>query len=147
MMAAAAAAVIAIILGVGVVVLDSDGGRSSREVARAELTPYQDAPVGAAGGTVELVRAGDRDELRVQMHDLPAPAPGTFYELWLLDPETGEPRSLATMRDGSSTVTTTIELPEGVDPARFDVVDVSVQEDSAGPEHSGNSVLRGTLEA
>lgn len=145
-MMAAAAAVVAVLIGVGVIVGSSDGGDGPREVARARLAPYREAPVGAAGGTVELVRTGDRDELRVRMHDLPTPAPGTFYELWLLDPETGEPRSVATMRDGASTVTTTIEVPEGIDPARFDVVDVSVQEEAAGPEHSGNSVLRGRLE-
>ncbi len=81
------------------------------------------------------------------MHDLPSPAPGTFYELWLIDPSTGTPVSVATMRDGSSDVSTTIDLPAGTDPTTSDVVDVSVQKDAAGPEHSGNSVLRGTLSA
>ena len=49
------------------------------------------------------------------------------------------------MRDGSSDVTTTVDLPAETDPSTYDVVDVSVQESAAGPEHSGNSVLRGTL--
>lgn len=146
LISAAAAVIVALVVGVGVIALN-DGDSGPTELAAAELTPYEGAPVGAAGGRVQLVSDGDRQQLQVDMHDLPAPAPGTFYELWLLDPDTGEPVSVATMRDGSSDVTTTITVPEGTDTTRFDVVDVSVQEDSAGPEHSGNSVLRGALNA
>ncbi len=146
LISAAAAVIVALVVGVGVIALnDSDSGPT--ELAAAELTPYEGAPVGAAGGRVQLVSDGDQQKLQVDMHDLPAPAPGTFYELWLLDPDTGEPVSVATMRDGSRDVTTTIPVPEGTDTTRYDVVDVSVQEDSAGPEHSGNSVLRGALNA
>ncbi|UDY36055.1 anti-sigma factor [Dermatobacter hominis] len=141
-----AAAVVAVLaIGAGVVVATRDEGPT--EVAAAELAPFDGAQVGAAGGRVELIEDGDQVRLRVDMHDLPAPAPGTFYELWLLDPETGEPVSIATMKDGSSDVTTDIDVPPGTDTARFDVVDVSVQEEAAGPEHSGDSVLRGTLSA
>ena len=140
----AAAAVVALVVGGGVFLANrSDGGPT--EVAAAELLPYEGAQVGDASGTVELIDNDDELGLRVDMRDLPAPAPGTFYELWLLDPETGEPISVATMKDGSPDVATDISLPPGVDTERFDVVDVSVQEEDAGPEHSGNSVLRGTL--
>jgi hypothetical protein len=139
----AAAAVVAVLIGVGVFALQDPDGPT--QLAAAELTAFEQAPVGEAGGTVELIADGDDERLEVAMHDLPAPAPGTYYELWLLDPESGEPVSVATMRDGSSEVTTSIPVPEGVDTSQFDVVDVSVQEEAAGPEHSGNSVLRGTL--
>ena len=138
---AAAIAVVAVAAGV-LVSTRSDG---PTELAAAVLTPFDGAAVGDAGGSVELIEDDGRITLRVDMHDLPAPEPGTFYELWLLDTRTGEPVSVATMKDGSSDVTTDIDVPPGTDPDRFDVVDVSVQEDSAGPEHSGNSVLRGTL--
>ncbi len=139
-----AAAVVAVLaIGAGVVVATRNDGPT--EIAAAELTPLDGVQVGDAGGRVELIEEGDQVRLRVDMHDLPAPAPGTFYELWLLDPETGEPVSIATMKDGSSSVTTAVDVPRGTDTSRFDVVDVSVQEESAGPEHSGDSVLRGTL--
>lgn len=139
-----AAAVVAVLaIGTGVVVATRNDGPT--EIAAAELTPLDGVQVGDAGGRVELIEEGDQVRLRVDMHDLPAPAPGTFYELWLLDPETGEPVSVATMKDGSSSVTTAVDVPPGTDTSRFDVVDVSVQEESAGPEHSGDSVLRGTL--
>lgn len=142
----AVAAAVVLVVGGGVFLANrSDGGPT--ELAAAELVPFEGAEVGDAAGHVELIDAGDELSLRVDMRDLPAPAPGTFYELWLLDPETGEPISVATMKDGSSDVTTDITLPPGTDTERFDVVDVSVQEDDAGPEHSGNSVLRGTLMA
>ena len=141
-----AAAVAVLVVGVGIGVANrQDAGPT--EIAAAELAPYGGADVGSAGGTVEVVSEDDQLRLQVDMHDLPAPAPGTFYELWLIDPTTGTPVSVATMRDGSSDVTTSVDLPAGTDPATYDVVDVSVQEDGAGPEHSGNSVLRGTLSA
>ena len=139
-----AAAVVAVIAGVGVFAA-SRPDPAPTELAAAELLPYQGAQVGEAAGQVELIDDGDQLTLRVDMRDLPAPAPGTFYELWLIDPTTGEPVSVATMKDGSSDVATEIAVPSGTDPAQFDVVDVSVQEEDAGPEHSGNSVLRGTL--
>ena len=143
---ATAAAVVALVAGVGSFAA-SQSDDSPTELAAAQLLPYEGAQVGDAAGTVELIDDGDQLSLRVDMKDLPAPAPGTFYELWLIDPTTGEPVSVATMKDGSSDVATEIAVPAGTDPARFDVVDVSVQEDGAGPEHSGNSVLRGTLSA
>ena len=139
-----AAAVVAVVAGVGVFAATRPDPAPT-ELAAAELLPYEGAQVGEAAGQVELIDDGDQLTLRVDMRDLPAPAPGTFYELWLIDPTTGEPVSVATMKDGSSDVATEIAVPSGTDPAQFDVVDVSVQEEDAGPEHSGNSVLRGTL--
>ena len=139
-----AAAVIALIVGIGVFAANRSDPAPT-ELAAAELVPYQGAQVGEAGGQVELIEDGDQLSLRVAMRDLPAPAPGTFYELWLIDPSTGTPVSIATMKDGSSDVTTDVELPADTDTDRYDVVDVSVQVDGAGPAHSGNSVLRGTL--
>jgi len=143
---AAAAAVVVLVVGVGLVVANqrSDDVTS---VATAELVPYQGAQVGGAAGTVAVLSEDDQQRLRVDMHDLPTPAPGTFYELWLIDPSSGQPVSVATMKDGSSEVSTDIDLPPGTDTGRYNVVDVSVQQESAGPEHSGNSVLRGTLAA
>jgi len=143
---AAAAAVVVVVVGVGVVVANQRGDDVT-SVATAELVPYRGAQVGGAAGSVEVLSEDDQQRLSVDMHDLPAPAPGTFYELWLIDPSSGRPVSVATMKDGSSEVNADIDLPPGTDTGRYNVVDVSVQEESAGPEHSGNSVLRGTLAA
>jgi anti-sigma-K factor RskA len=143
---AAAAAVVVLVVGVGVVVANQPTDDVT-SVATAELVPYRGAQVGEAAGRVELLSEDDQQRLRVDMHDLPTPAPGTFYELWLIDPSSGRPVSVATMKDGSSEVNTDIDLPPGTDTGRYNVVDVSVQQDAAGPEHSGDSVLRGTLAA
>lgn len=140
-----AAAVVLLGVGVGVVV----AGRSEKPapVASASLKPYGGAAVGSAGGTVRLIRDGDRLRLRVDMHDIPDPAPGTFYEMWLIDPASGSPVSITSMKEGGADVSTVVDVPEGADPSRYDVVDVSVQDVGAGPQHSGRSVLRGALSA
>jgi len=39
----------------------------------------------------------------------------------------------------------TYDLPPGLDPAQFPVVDVSVEPLDGDPTHSGDSVLRGEL--
>ena len=49
------------------------------------------------------------------------------------------------MKDPAPHVATDIAVPAGVDTDRYDVIDVSVQVDGAGPAHSGHSILRGNL--
>ena len=65
--------------------------------------------------------------------------------MWLMDPTTGTPVSVASMKEPTPDVAAVIDVPPGTDPSRYDVVDVSVQRLDGGPQHSGNSVLRGTL--
>jgi hypothetical protein len=144
--ATAAACVIAAAVVIGVVAAVRSDARPT-ELAAADLSAYPGARVGKAGGQVELVRQDDRLRLRVDMHDLPSLPAGTFYEMWLLDPNGGAPVSVATMKNSPSDVATYVDLPAGTNTDRYHIVDVSVQEDNAGPEHSGNSVLRGTLVA
>lgn len=146
LVAAAAAAVIAVVAGIGVLVWgSSDEGPT--ELASTQLAALPGVDVGTANATVRLEREGDDLRLQVDMDDLPPPAPGTFYELWLLDGGDGTPVSVAEMRDPASHVSTTVPVPANTDTDRFDVVDVSVQHDGAGPAHSGESILRGTLTA
>ena len=146
LVAAAAAVVIGVVAGIGVLAWGpSDDGPD--QVASTQLAALPGVDVGAANATVRLERDGDDLSLQVDMDDLPAPAPGTFYELWLLDGGDGTPVSVAEMRDPASHVSTTVPVPANTDTDRFDVVDVSVQHDGAGPAHSGESILRGTLTA
>jgi anti-sigma-K factor RskA len=142
---AAAAAAVAVLIVAGVVV----GTRTSDdpvEVAAAQLQPLDGIDVGEASAEVRLERDGDTARLEVEMDDLPAPAAGTFYEMWLLSDD-GEPISVAAMRDPAPHVSTTITVPPGTDTDTYRVVDVSVQHEGAGPAHSGESILRGTLRA
>ena len=107
-----------------------------------------DATVVAA---VELERLGDTGSGRAELldHD------GTFQvrletegvdpddgylELWLIDPTVTRLVSLGPLRtDGI------YDIPAGVDPAAFPIVDVSVEPVDGDPTHSGDSVLRGEL--
>ena len=141
--AAAAAVVIALVVGVFAATSSSD---DPSQVATAQLQPLEGVDVGNATAEVSLENEDGTSRLDITMNDLPPPADGTFYELWLLSDD-GAPGSVAAMHDPASHVSTTVPVPAGTDTARYRTVDVSVQHDGAGPAHSGESILRGTLTA
>ena len=63
-----------------------------------------------------------------------------FVEVWVIDTEVSQLVSLGPIRaDG------TYDLPAGIDPSAFPIVDVSIEPLDGDPRHSGNSVLRGQL--
>jgi hypothetical protein len=135
----AVAAAVVVLAGIASMALRGSSDEGTELVAAASLEPL--APVGGASADVELVRTDDHYELVLEARDMaPAPA-GRHYELWLVDPSdpSAEPVSL-----GPMTGSTSAAVPDDVDPADYDVVDVSLQE-AGQEEHSGNSLLRGTL--
>ena len=87
------------------------------------------------------MREGDQLRLVLDTEGMPAPPAGQHYEVWLLDPEhaAAEPISLGSMSGDAE-----VAVPDGVDPAEYDVVDISLQ-DEGQVEHSGHSLLRGAL--
>ena len=129
---AAAAAVVAI--GVtAALALGRDGG-DGQVVSAVELERL--GPSGS--GRAELVDEDGNFQLRVDTAELDA---GDGYlELWLIDPSVTRLVSLGPLRpDG------VYDVPTGVDPADFPIVDVSVEPVDGDPTHSGESVLRGEL--
>jgi anti-sigma-K factor RskA len=129
---AAAAAVVAI--GVtAALALGRDGG-DEQVVSAVELERL--GPSGS--GRAELVDEDGNLRLRVDTSELDA---GDGYlELWLIDPSVTRLVSLGPLRpDG------VYDVPNGVDPAEFPIVDVSVEPVDGDPTHSGESVLRGEL--
>ena len=78
--------------------------------------------------------------MNVDVSGLPPTRPGHFYELWLIGADK-QVVSLASF-DVTSTGHGSLNIPLPVDPRRFNYLDVSVQTVSAGPAHSGDSVLR-----
>ena len=128
---AAAAVIVAVAAAVVAVGRDDD----DREVVSAvELER-----LGAAGsGRAELV---DRDgTLQVRLETDGLDAGDGYLELWLLDPTATRLVSLGPLRaDGI------YDVPAGVDPGEFPVVDVSIEPVDGDPTHSGQSVLRGQL--
>lgn len=102
------------------------------------LAPIGDAAPSVAG---EAHSTRDGDALAVSVSGMPASAPGTFYELWLMD---GPERlvSLGAFRVPESG-DTSVEVPLPVELTDFAYIDVSQEPDDGNPAHSGDSLLRG----
>jgi hypothetical protein len=128
----AAAAAVVVVVGLVAVV---DQPSESTVLASAPLDP-----LGPAGtGEAELVDDDGDLVLQVTTEDLDAG--DGFLEVWVIDPDVTKLVSLGPARpDG------TYDLPPGLDPEEFPVVDVSVEPLDGDPTHSGDSVLRGVLE-
>ena len=66
-----------------------------------------------------------------------------FREVWLLKPDVSGLVSLGTLAGSSGR----FDLPAGLDLDQFSVVDVSEEQFDGDPAHSGDSIVRGPLEA
>jgi anti-sigma-K factor RskA len=86
-------------------------------------------------GDLQLVVAFDGDDT-----SLPSDIDG-FYEVWLIDENVEGMISLGVLTSDGR-----LDVPDGVDPAAFPVVDISVEPLDGDPTHSGQSVLRGVLD-
>lgn len=131
-----AAAALLVIVGAGVAfaTLGSSGDEPDT-VAAVEL----DALIDQGAASAELVGDGDTFSLVV---DVAGVDPGDGYlELWLIDPEISQLISLGPIQDDG-----VYELPAGLDPVDFPLVDVSVETFDGDPSHGGDSVFRGQLE-
>jgi anti-sigma-K factor RskA len=130
LLGAAAAAVVAVV-GVAVVVDRTDEPAVVASTSLERLGPQ-------GSGDAELL---DEDGDLVLHVDTAGLDPGDgFLEVWVIDPEVTKLVSLGPSRpDGN------YDLPPGLDPERFPVVDVSVEPLDGDPAHSGDSALRGTL--
>jgi anti-sigma-K factor RskA len=132
---AAAAAVVAVLLGLGAFVAARDSG--PEVLASTVLEPL----TGAEGpGEARLVESDGGRQLDVSFDGALPAADGGYYEVWLIDRQVDRMVSLGPVRaDG------TYDVPAGVDVEEFPVVDVSAEPADGNPTHSGASVLRGTL--
>lgn len=131
---AAAAVAAAVVVVVGLVVVSDDGTDEPELLASVTL----DVLAGAGSGRVDLVDASGVRQIRLDTADLDAG--DGFLEVWLIDPTVSKLVSLGPLRpDG------VYDLPDGVDPAEFPIVDISAEPVDGDPTHSGNSLLRGQL--
>lgn len=131
----AAAAVVLVVVGLLAVVGGGDDDDPGAVVASAPL----DLLEGPAEGSAELVDRDGQLELHLTAAGLD-PGDDAFYEVWVIDTEVAGMYSLGPLRaDG------VYDLPPGVDPEAFPIVDVSVEPLDGVPTHSGQSVLRGQL--
>jgi len=137
LVAAAAALLVGAGIGAGAVALA--GRDDGTVVASTALDPLAGA---SASGTARVVERGGERLLEVQL-EAPAPGSDDFYEVWLIDEGIVGMYPLGVVHEGM----TDLPLPDGIDLARYPVVDVSVEPLDGDPAHSGESVARGVLES
>jgi anti-sigma-K factor RskA len=134
---AATAAMIGLIIGVGVTtVAVRDRVEVSSSTALAAL------PGQTGQGTAELVRDQGRPELRVQI-DAP-PTPDRYREVWLINTDGQRMYPLGVLPDDGRA---TYPLPPALagQLQGFTIVDVSIEPYDGNPAHSRESQVRGTL--
>jgi hypothetical protein len=132
----AVAAGIVVLAGVvGVVVRSADDDTSRTfAVAGTEL-----APDASAVASVEKTGSGVAIELDVS--DLPPAEPGTYYQAWVKGPDGLVTVGTFHMRGGDDNV----ELWSGVPLDRYPTLTVTLQQEGAGQDSSGQVVLSGDI--
>ena len=124
----------AILVATAAIVVWSNRSSDETVVATTDLEVLGDAGPASA----ELVDQDGSLQLRLTTTRV-SPGDG-FAEVWLINGDVTELISLGPLRpDGL------YDLPAGVDPTAFPIVDVSYEQFDGNPTHSGDSVLRGTL--
>jgi hypothetical protein len=79
----------------------------------------------AASGRASMAGDGPDQEMTVTAEKLPAPGPGQYYEVWLLDPEAGTVLSVGVLAaDGQAR----FALPASV-VGRYRAIDLSLEAD------------------
>ncbi len=139
---AVAAGIVAVLAGSAIPLLRSQDGDTTRVIASAELSSDGlGGPATGLLGTAEVSQEGSEQVLRVEIGDL-GPADGAYLELWLIRPDISGMVSLGAVRaDGN------YQLPAGIRLDEYSIVDVSTEPYDGDPAHSGNSLLRGMLNA
>lgn len=134
-MLGAAAAAAAIVVGINVLRRDD---RRSEVVAEVDLERL----AGGGSGHAELIRTNDKLALHLDVQGITVgdAADDGYVEVWLIDPTVSRLVSLGPLQaDG------VYDIPAGLDPTSFPIVDVSAEPLDGDPTHSGDSLLRGTL--
>jgi hypothetical protein len=112
---------------------------ATQVVAQVELRPFPQFPHSA--GTAVLRDTQSAQQLTVTVT---APAPSGFYEAWLLG---ADGTSMISLGDLNADHASTFTLPARVNLHFYSRVDISLQPFNGSTQHSGTSVVRGSLPA
>lgn len=136
----AVAAAVVLAAGTVGVISSMNTGSGQELVASVDLAPLKDS----GAGTAELISVDGVERIVITVEGLPDAPSGRHYEMWLIDTDVTEPRSLGELPAGVDRIE--IPVPDGVDPDEFPIVDINLQVDGEA-QHSGldTSLLRGTL--
>jgi hypothetical protein len=127
--------------GVATAALTSSPTQPAANVeASTTLTPLPDWD---ATGTAELTVTPDGQQVLQVSVDTLSSLDGGYEEVWLIDRDVKGMVSLGALEGSSGSFV----IPEGVDVSEFPIVDVSLEPADGQPTHSGNSIVRGTLDA
>lgn len=131
---ASLAAACAAVIGFSVI-----GGQDDTDTYVAEAT-NADLPEAYAGAATAIVTGDEALTLEIEFSEaLPSAEP---VELWLIKPDLSDMVSLGIVEPG----TTEWQVPDGIEPTEYSLVDLSIEPDDGDPTHSGRSILRGALE-
>ena len=132
-----AAAVVVASLGIAGGLVMS-GGDNGSVVAETALSNEGLSPLGSASsGKAEIIRRGTSYLLHLDVNRVPN-EPASYVEVWLIDRQVKGMISLGPYRGNGDYV-----IPAGVDPAKYPIVDVSIEPSDGVPTHSGVSIVRG----
>jgi hypothetical protein len=135
-LALAAAAVLALVAGV--LLPRVLAPQRPEVIAQARLAALPGWTGASGSATLERLPDGHRT-LRLRLE---TPAIGRDYrEVWLIDPRTKALVSLGIV----DRTTGTFAVPNDLDLTSYDLVDVSNERPDGNPAHSGDSIVRGTL--
>lgn len=135
----AAAAALVVLAGVAGAIVATRGGDdpAGTEVAIAgtELAP-------GASATAHVQETGSGLDITLDVRDLPPAEPGTYYQGWVRNAD-GQAVTIGTfhMRGGDDEV----DLWAGVDLEDYPMLTVTLQQEGAGAESSGQVVLAGEI--
>jgi anti-sigma-K factor RskA len=143
----AAAALIAVVIGVGVFLSSNDDSGEILAIATLAYDPVSFDSLGnAASGDASLVSHDNRLTIEIVDSRLPDPGEGADLEVWLIQPDDEgnvvDLVSLGVVDPGQPSV---LEIPSSHDPAVYYVVDISVEPRDGDASHSGRTILRGPL--
>lgn len=146
----AAAAAVVVVAG-AVAVVATRGGDDAQVIATAQLTwdPESFDERGAdATATAELVQGDDGYELVLTDARLPTGTVDADLELWLISTDaTGAITDVQPVSLVDPASPGTYAVPANLDPDTYTVVDISIEPRDGDEAHSGDSILRGELQA
>jgi Anti-sigma-K factor rskA len=135
LLVAAAAGIVAVAGVVGVLVRSADDGTGQDfAVAGTQLAPD-------ASGVATVEETGSGVAIELDVSGLPPAEPGTYYQAWVKGPDGLVTVGTFHMRGGDDHV----ELWSGVPLERYPTLTVTLQEEGAGQESSGQVVLSGEV--
>lgn len=136
----AAAAAVGLVVGGGATWWVANQPDAVTVIATAVLEPL---PGWDASGSAVVETRSDGSRVLVVDVAQGASSQDGFREVWLLKPDVSGLVSLGTLAGESGR----FDLPAGLDLDEFSVVDVSEEQFDGDPAHSGDSIVRGPLEA